>query len=131
MHTESAHAKSASPEWIAFIARFEAAETELSQGRPDAFKALWSHSSDVSIYGAFGGMASGWNDVGTRLDWAGRQFSEGTRSREERACTVGADLAYIAQTDAPFTRDDQHTVIVTCPAWFPGSLAIGHFEGKR
>jgi hypothetical protein len=99
MHTESAHAKSASPEWMAFIAEFEAAEAELSQGRPAAFKALWSQSSDVSIHGALGGTASGWDDVATRLDWAGRQFSEGTRSREQRACAVGANLAHIAQTE--------------------------------
>ena len=99
MHTESAHAKSPSAESIAFMAKFEAAEAELSQGRPAAFKALWSQSSDVSIYGAFGGMASGWDNVATRLDWAGRQFSDGTRSREETACTVGDKLAYIAQTE--------------------------------
>jgi hypothetical protein len=75
----------AGPEWITFMAEFEAAETELSNGHPAAFKALWSQSSDVSLYGAFGGMASGWEEVATRLDWAGRQFSEGTRVREQIA----------------------------------------------
>jgi ketosteroid isomerase-like protein len=81
------------------MANFEAAEAELAQGRPAAFKALWSHAPDVSIYGAFGGITSGWDAVAPRLDWAGRQFSEGTRSREEISCTVTDQLAYLAQTE--------------------------------
>jgi hypothetical protein len=57
MRSESSNA--ANPEWVAFMVEFEAAEVELAQGRPAAFKALWSQSPDVSIYGAFGGTASG------------------------------------------------------------------------
>ncbi len=91
--------QSESPEWVAFMVEFEAAEAELSQGRPAAFKALWPQSSDVTLYGAFGGMAVGWEDVATRLDWAGHQFFEGTRSRDEIACAVGENLAYIAQKE--------------------------------
>jgi ketosteroid isomerase-like protein len=81
------------------MAKFEAAEVDLTQGRPAAFKALWSQSPDVSIYGAFGGIASGWEAVATRLDWAGTQFSQGVRSREEISCTVTDKLAYLAQTE--------------------------------
>jgi hypothetical protein len=99
MHTESTYAESVNPEWAAFMEKFEAAEAELTQGRPAAFKALWSQSPDVSIYGAFGGVASGCDTVATRLDWAGRQFSEGTRSREEIGCTVSDKLAYLAQIE--------------------------------
>lgn len=89
----------ADSEWTAFIAKLEAAEHEFAQGRPAAFKALWSHSDDVSICGAFGGVESGWNNVAARLDWASSQFSEGTRTREEVSSAVGADFAYIVQTE--------------------------------
>jgi hypothetical protein len=89
----------ADPEWTAFIARLETAEHEFAQGRPAAFKALWSHSDDVSLCGGFGGVESGWNKVGPRLDWASSQISEGTRSREGIRSTVGADFAYIVQTE--------------------------------
>jgi ketosteroid isomerase-like protein len=89
----------ADSEWAAFMAKLEAAEHEFAQGSPAAFKALWSHSDDVSICGAFGGIESGWKNVAARLDWAGSQFSEGTRTREEVRSAVGADFAYIVQTE--------------------------------
>jgi len=89
----------AGSEWAAFIAKLEAAEHEFAHGRPAAFKALWSHSDDVSICGAFGGIETGWKNVGARLDWASSQVSEGTRSREEIRSTVGGDFAYIVQTE--------------------------------
>jgi len=89
----------ADSEWTDFIAKLEAAEHEFAQGRSAAFKALWSHSDDVSICGAFGGVESGWDKVASRLDWASSQFSEGTRSREEIRSAIGADFAYLVQLE--------------------------------
>jgi ketosteroid isomerase-like protein len=99
MRDDSIRGAVADSEWAAFMAKLEAAEYEFAQGRPAAFKDLWSHSDDVSICGAFGGIESGWKNVATRLDWASSQFSEGTRSREEIGCAVGADLAYLVQSE--------------------------------
>ena len=99
MRSDSTFGQLADSEWATFMAKLEAAEHEFAQGRPAAFKALWSHSDDVSICGAFGGVESGWDKVASRLDWAGSQFSEGTRSREEIKSAVGADFAYIVQTE--------------------------------
>ena len=81
------------------MAKLEAAEHEFAQGRSAPFKALWAHSDDVSICGAFGGVEPGWDKVASRLDWASSQFSNGTRSREEIRSAVGADFAYIVQTE--------------------------------
>lgn len=89
----------ADSEWAAFIAKLEAAEHEFAQGRPAAFKALWSHSDDVTICGAFGGIESGWNNVAARLDWASSQFSDGRRTREEVRSALGTDFAYLVQTE--------------------------------
>jgi SnoaL-like domain len=91
--------READSEWSAFMTRLEAAEHEFAQGRPAAFKALWSHGDEVSLCGGFGGVESGWDNVGARLDWASSQISEGTRSSEEIRSTVGADFAYIVQTE--------------------------------
>jgi hypothetical protein len=91
--------READSEWSAFIARLETAEHEFAQGRPAAFKALWSHGDEVSLCGGFGGMESGWDKVAARLDWASSQISEGTRSSEEIRSTVGTDFAYIVQTE--------------------------------
>jgi hypothetical protein len=41
--------------WRRFRASFEAALAEQLDGRPAAFKALWSHRPDVSIFGALAG----------------------------------------------------------------------------
>ena len=106
MHSESSNA--ANPEWSAFMVEFEAAEVEFAQGRPAAFKALWSQSPDVSIYGAFGGIASGWEAVAPRLDWASAQFSQGVRSSEEIGCIVTDKLAYLAQTERIHYRIPGH-----------------------
>ena len=83
----------ADSEWIAFMARLETAEHEFAQGRPAAFKALWSHGDEVSLCGGFGGVESGWDKVGARLDWASSKYSDGTRSSEEIRSTVGDDFA--------------------------------------
>jgi ketosteroid isomerase-like protein len=99
MRSDAIHGDLADSEWAAFITKLEAAEHEFAQGRPAAFKALWSHSDDVSICGAFGGVESGWDKVASRLDWASSQFSEGTRSREEIRSAVGAEFAYLVQTE--------------------------------
>jgi ketosteroid isomerase-like protein len=89
----------ANSEWRAFIAKLEASEVEFAQGRPAAFKALWSHAEDVTLCGGFGGVTRGWDDVAARLDWASSKYSEGSRSREDISGTIGADIAYIVQTE--------------------------------
>jgi ketosteroid isomerase-like protein len=99
MRDDSIRGEVADSEWVAFMAKLEAAEHEFAQGYPNAFKDLWSHSDDVSICGAFGGIESGWNKVAARLDWASSQFSEGTRSRDEIRSAVGTDFAYLVQTE--------------------------------
>jgi ketosteroid isomerase-like protein len=87
------------PRWATFVNTLEDAELQFAQRRPAAFKSLWSHSDDVSVYGAFGGVVSGWKEVEIRLDWASSQYSEGSRGREEICRFVGVDLAYIVQTE--------------------------------
>src|SRR5262249_34761734 len=55
--------------WRRFRASFEAALAEQLDGRTAAFKALWSHRPDVSIFGALHGLELGWAEVDARLDW--------------------------------------------------------------
>ena len=57
-------------DWDLFISKCQDALGELVEGRPEPFKALWSHADDVVIMGAFGGYERGWDEVGARLDWA-------------------------------------------------------------
>src|ERR687898_3098504 len=90
----------ADSEWMAFIANLEAAEEEFAQGRPAAFKALWSHADDVTLCGGFGGRVEcGWENVAARLDWASSKYSGGTPSTEKISGMVGTVFAYTVQTE--------------------------------
>ena len=67
---------------------------DLVEGRPEPFKALWSHADDVVIMGAFGGHERGWERVSTRLDWAARGIAATDRRSENIVTIVHEDLAY-------------------------------------
>jgi hypothetical protein len=67
---------------------------ELVEGRPEPFKALWSHAEDVVIMGAFGGYERGWEQVSARLDWAAQGIASTNRSVENVVTVVSDDLAY-------------------------------------
>jgi hypothetical protein len=80
--------------WDRFMSASEQAQREMGAGRPELLKALWSHSDDVAIMGAFGGYERGWDQVSARLDWASKGIAATDRSEENIATVVGADLAY-------------------------------------
>ena len=81
------------PSWKEARAQCQAALGELVEGKPDAFKALWSHADDVTIMGAFGGVERGWENVATRLDWASAGIDATERHVENLLTVVGQDLA--------------------------------------
>jgi hypothetical protein len=83
-----------SDEWTAFRARAQAALGEMQEGRPEAFKALWSHGEDVSILGGFGGYERGWAAVGPRLDWASARIDSTNLRVENLLTVVGDDVAF-------------------------------------
>ena len=87
-------------EWVAFMTALEAAEVEFAHGRSEAFKALWSHTDEVTLCGGFGGLVErGWKHVAAQLDWASSKFSNGTRCTEKISGMVGADFAYLVQKE--------------------------------
>jgi ketosteroid isomerase-like protein len=84
----------------AVLTKVEAAQTELVRGRPDPFKALWSHGDDVTLIGGLGGsIEKGWGRVSERLDWVASQYSAGTRQHEEVSRVVSGNLAYVVQRE--------------------------------
>jgi hypothetical protein len=86
-------------EFHAFLAKVDEAQVEFVQGRPAAFKALWSQRPDVSIFGGFGSGEHGWDKVGPRLDWGSAQFSKGRRVHEVLTRHVSGDLGYVVQIE--------------------------------
>jgi ketosteroid isomerase-like protein len=86
-------------EFTAFLDKVRQAHVEYVQSRPAAFKALWSRTPDVTIFGGFGSGERGWDKVGPRLDWASAQFSEGSRSYETITSSVDGNLGYLVQLE--------------------------------
>jgi len=87
-------------EFTAFLAKVDAAQIELQNGRAAPFKALWSHADDVTLSGGFGGtIEKGWTAVSSRLDWVGTQFSNGTNRIERVVANVSGDLGYAIQLE--------------------------------
>ena len=83
-----------------FLAEMDAAQLELQNGRPDAYKALWSRADDVTLAGGLGGVIEkGWPAVARRLDWVGTQFSGGTNRIARVAASASGSLAYVVQTE--------------------------------
>ena len=109
-------------DFMGFLKRVDAAQLELQNGRPEAFKALWSQSDDITLSGGFGGtIEKGWGTVSKRLDWVGRQFSNGTNTIERLVAMSDQKLGYVvqlehlrfkaAETKAEATRDYRVTMI--------------------
>jgi ketosteroid isomerase-like protein len=106
----------------AMLTKVDAAQLELQNGHPAAFKALWSHADDITLSGGFGGtVEQGWAQIGQRLDWVGAQFSKGTNRIERIVANSSGDLGYVVQLEhirfnvpgqaMPSTRDYRVTML--------------------
>jgi ketosteroid isomerase-like protein len=87
-------------EFQALLAKLDVAQLELQNGKPDAFKALWSHADDITLSGGFGGtIEQGWEAISRRLDWVGTQFSQGSHRIERLVAHASGDLGYVVQLE--------------------------------
>ena len=98
----------------ALLREIEAAQLQLVNGQPAAFKALWSHRDDVTLSGGLGGViARGWKQVSERLDWVATQYSQGSRTHQEISRHIGQDLAYVVLRETiRFTSPSEHRAMV-------------------
>ena len=105
-----------------FLAKADAAQLELQNGKGEAFKSVWSHADDVTLSGGFGGtVEKGWTAVAKRLDWVVQNFSKGTNTIERLVTNQNGTLGYVVQmehisfivpaTGKPATRDYRVTMI--------------------
>ena len=79
-----------------FLEELHEALTAIANGDPEPMKALCSHTDDVSQCGLWGGVESGWAEVGERWEWVASQFVPGPGEvRSDTAfLTVNGDMAY-------------------------------------
>jgi ketosteroid isomerase-like protein len=78
-----------------FIPRQEEADTALHNGDPEPRMRLWSREDPVTVLGAAGVAASGWEEVSETFRWVAARFSNCESFRLEIvAAGVNGDLAY-------------------------------------
>jgi ketosteroid isomerase-like protein len=74
---------------------------ELTSGNPEVYKALYSHSDDVTVANPFGPPVRGWSEVSATLDRAARNYRDGEIVGFENVSTVIApDLAYTLEIES-------------------------------
>jgi len=73
---------------------YNAASQAFMNGDPKLLQAGYSHCSDVTIFGGFGGYEHGWNEqVEKRLAWAAARFRGGVLTSENISLIVTPALA--------------------------------------
>ncbi len=74
--------------------RTVAALNQLVIGDPEPFKALYSHETDVTVFGGFGAYELGWEQVSQNIELAAFRFRGGRLEVESLARGTSGDLAY-------------------------------------
>lgn len=92
----SARAENVEASFRAFLPSFEEGISRFINGDPTLWKQNASRAADATIMGAWGAYEKGWDQVGTRYDWAASRFQRGgsTVKMEYLASGVSGDLAY-------------------------------------
>jgi ketosteroid isomerase-like protein len=99
-HAQTGRGGSVGEEFQAMLAKVDAAQLDLQNGKPEAFKSLWSHADDITLAGGFGGgIEKGWELISHRLDWVGAQYSKGTHAHQRIVVNVSGDLGYVVQME--------------------------------
>ena len=89
------------------VQRQQRADFAIHAGDPEPRKALWSHEDPVTVLGAAGVAASGWDQCEEVFDWLGRTFTGCEKFEfEVIAAGVSGDLAYtVGYEDSVVSRD--------------------------
>jgi uncharacterized cupin superfamily protein len=79
-----------------FLEELREAHTAVANGDPEPMKALCSHTNSVSQCGLWGGVESGWEEVGERWEWVASQFVQGPGevTSETAFLAASGDTAY-------------------------------------
>ncbi len=73
--------------------RLAEALAAIGSGDPAPYAALWSPSSDVTLFGAWGPTERGHADVTRTFGWVGSRFSDGALVPEHEVLHIDGDLA--------------------------------------
>jgi ketosteroid isomerase-like protein len=94
------------PELRYFLARLEDATSGMLNGDASLWMELVSHADDATLFPPFGGVARGWEEVGTRYQAAAARQTPGSGSVsvEVLASGVSGELAYVVSLERSLIR---------------------------
>jgi hypothetical protein len=72
----------------------------MGRGDPAPYRACWAAIDDVTLFGAFGTIEHGYDDVMATLDWVASRFSDGALVPAYDLVHVGADTAHTVASSA-------------------------------
>ncbi|SKC66597.1 YybH family protein [Krasilnikoviella flava] len=91
--------------WAGFQAAQRSALAALVAGDPHGFQQLWDHTPDVSLLGAFGGVARGWDEVRDRLAAVAVTYGNGVYRRLDQLDEhVHGDTAWMVHVEEIHSR---------------------------
>lgn len=110
--TPSARRAAKIQSWQTAVDQLRAAVQALLHGDSIHYKSLWSHHQDVTMMGAYGGLASGWNQVSETIDRAAARYRgwEPNYHEELIAKHATADLAYLVLKEKVQNGDDRNSI---------------------
>ncbi len=90
----------------AFLPQFEEGINRFINGDPTLWKQNASQRDDATIMGAWGAYENGWQEAGTRYDWASARFREsGAKVKVEYLSSgVSGELAYTVSIEQSEVR---------------------------
>jgi hypothetical protein len=104
---------------------------ELTSGNPEVYKALYSHSDDVTVANPFGPPVRGWSEVSATLDRAARNYRDGEIVGFENVSTVIApDLAYTLEIESYRARVAERRNSLPCRFGLPPSFGARTAPGR-
>jgi len=85
-------------EFNSTLDKLDIAIEEFVNGEHENFKALWSHSEDITIAGGFGGpIEKGWTAIEKRLNRVGNAYAKTEFKPERIYSKASGDLGYLIQ----------------------------------
>jgi len=91
--------------WAGFQSAQRSALAALVAGDPGPFQRMWDQGPQVSLLGAFGGVAQGWEDVRDRLTAVAAAYANGAYRRLDHLHEhVHGDMAYTVHVEEIHSR---------------------------
>jgi len=89
------------------LGRTAAALAAMGAGDPRPYQDCWARDDGVTLFGAFGTIERGHDDVMATLDWVASRFSDGSLAPEYDTVHVADDTAYTVGFERGVVRVDR------------------------